>query len=69
MPLFTVEYVPPPQPEPGHYVVRAPADSRGNPLFPVLHLSEEEALDLHWALTEVLFWKEAPDGGESTPAD
>jgi hypothetical protein len=51
---FTVEYVPPPQPDPGHVVITPPKDSRGLPRFPTLHLTEDEAYELHAALGEVL---------------
>lgn len=51
---FTAEYIPPPSPEPGRIVARAPLDSRGYPLTPDLHLTPEQAEQLRDALDDAL---------------
>jgi hypothetical protein len=48
-PFFTSEYVPPPPPEPGRWIVR----STGNK-FPTLHLSPDVAMDLWMVLGQIL---------------
>lgn len=49
-------FVPPPvyDPPPAKIVIRAPADKRGNPQFPTLHLTIEQAVELDDAICAAL---------------
>jgi hypothetical protein len=51
---FHAEYVPPPPPAPGKIVVRSPIDKRQQPVFPDLHLTPEQAIQLQEALGHAL---------------
>jgi hypothetical protein len=53
---ITAEFVPAPQlpPLPDKIVIKAPNDKRGFPLFPNLHLSVEQAIELDDAICEAL---------------
>ena len=51
---ITASYVPPPPPAAGKIVVKAPKDNRGYPVFPNLHLTPDQALELYTALEDVL---------------
>jgi hypothetical protein len=70
---ITVEYVPPPAPAPGKIVVKAPKDKRDNPLWPTLHLTPNQALELYIALgnavEEQLRAKEKEDAESRPQAD
>jgi hypothetical protein len=43
---ITATYIPPPPPAPGKFLVRAPLDNRGHPIFPDLHLTPEQLEEL-----------------------
>jgi len=53
---ITAEFVPAPvlPAPPDKIVVKAPHDNRGHPLFPNLHLTVEQAIELDDALCEAL---------------
>lgn len=53
---ITVEFVPAPvvTPIPDKIVITAPNDRRGHPIFPTLHLTIDQAIDLHEALGDRL---------------
>jgi hypothetical protein len=51
---ITAEYVPAPPQPPGKIVVKAPYDERGYPVFPDLHLSVAQAIELDDVLCEAL---------------
>ena len=59
---ITAEYVPPPAPAPGKIVVKAPLDKRNQPMFPTLHLTPDQAIELLFALTEALEVRDAEPG-------
>lgn len=67
---ITVEYVPSPPPPPGKILVKAPVNERGYPIFPNLHLTPDQALELYVelgnALEEQLRSKEKEDAKSRT---